>query len=142
MYCKYIQAKYGTKCTIVFDGYENDGNIKDHEHLRRSRVISPFINLKPDMQVDTNQQNFLFNKEKKTQFIMLLSDSLSACGHFVIQSKGDAYTLIVKAALDLATNNKPTTVIADDTDILILLLHHYRTAMSDIFLVSERSTSK
>jgi hypothetical protein len=94
------------------------------------------------MQVDTNQQNFLFNKENKTQLIMLLSDSLSACGHCVIQSKGDADTLIVKAALDLATSNKPTTVIADDTDILILLLHHYRTAMSDIFLVSVRSPSK
>ena len=141
-YCKYIQAKYGTQCTIVFDGYENDGNIKDHEHLRRSRVISPFINLKADMQVDTNQQQFLSNKEKKTQFITLLSDSLSACGHCVIQSKGDADTLIVKAALDLATSKKTTTVIADDTDILILLLHHYRTAMSDIFLVSERSSSR
>ena len=58
------------------------------------------------MQIDKNQQNFLSNKENKT-----------ACGHWVIQSKGDADTLIVRASLDLATCNKITIVIADDTDI-------------------------
>ena len=72
---------------------------------------------------------------------MLLSDSLSPCGHWDIQSKGDADTLIVSAALDLATCNKITIVIADDTDILVLLLHH-NTTVSDILLVSERSSGR
>ena len=63
---------------------------------------------------------------------------MSRDGHNVKQSENDADTLIVKSDLDFAHSGYVTTVVADDTDILVLLLHHYRsTAMADIFLLSE-----
>ncbi len=42
----------------------------------------------------------------------------------VHQSPGDADTIIVACALQYATQGIEVTVIADDTDILILLMHH------------------
>ena len=58
-------------------------------------------------------------------------------GHAVIQSVSYADTLIVSAAIDLASDGKHTTVIADDTDILVLLLFHWNADMADIHLRSE-----
>ena len=46
-------------------------------------------------------------------------------GHAVIQSENDADTQIVSAVIALASGGKHTTVIADDTDILVLLFFHW-----------------
>lgn len=50
---------------------------------------------------------------------------LQGRGHSVLHAEGDAdtMTLIVKEALNIA-QEKHVTVVADDTDILILLLYH------------------
>ena len=66
------------------------------------------------------QHEFLANDRNKSQFIDLLKQRLSRDGHNVKQSEYDADTLIVKSALDLAHSGYVTTVVADDTDILVL----------------------
>ena len=49
----------------------------------------------------------------------------------------------MKFALDLAHSGYVTTVVADDTDILALLLHHYRsTDMADIFRQRQRQAAE
>ena len=53
-------------------------------------------------------------------------------GHAVIQSESDADTQIVSAAIALASDGKHTAVIADDTDILVLLFFHWNADMADI----------
>jgi hypothetical protein len=52
-------------------------------------------------------------------------------GCHVIQAEGDADVDIVKAAVSMS-GYKSTTLIGEDTDLLILLLYHetLRTAMS------------
>lgn len=51
-------------------------------------------------------------------------------------------THIVDAALDFAYVKSPVTVVADDTDILILLLYYWNSEMSDIFMRSEARRTK
>jgi hypothetical protein len=55
----------------------------------------------------------------------------------VKHAKDDADTLIVQTALDLASQQIPVTVVADDTDVLVLLVHHFKSFMADIFMLSE-----
>ncbi len=50
----------------------------------------------------------------------------------VHQSSGDANTVIVACALQYATQGIEVTVIADDTNILILLIYHWRKEMANI----------
>ena len=78
----------------------------------------------------------------KVQFINLLSHYLRLDGHAVIQSESDADTQIVSAAIALASDGKHTTVNADDTDILVLLLFHWNADMADIHLRSERKKAQ
>jgi len=52
----------------------------------------------------------------------------------MLQSVGDADTDIVKAALLMSHRRKKVTVVASDTDILILLLYHYDMSMTDIYM--------
>jgi hypothetical protein len=44
-------------------------------------------------------------------------------------------TNIVKTALGIAIEN-PVTIMADDTDILVLILHHFKNEMRDIYFYS------
>ena len=37
----------------------------------------------------------------------------------------------------MAANNIPVTVVADDTDVLVMLVHHFRPEMADICMLSE-----
>ncbi|CAH1113074.1 unnamed protein product [Psylliodes chrysocephalus] len=53
----------------------------------------------------------------------MLGKHLEANGHTVIHATDDADTLIVRTALTLA-EEKHVTVVADDTDILVLLIYH------------------
>jgi len=67
----------------------------------------------------------------------MLGVCLTSDGINVLCAQGDADTMIVNTAINLATQN-PTTVI-EDTDLLVLLLHHHT---SDLKQVQFRSDSK
>ena len=138
-YSKYITSKYN-KCTLVFDGYSSVPSIKDHEPGSRKGKSAADIKLFETMTSHPKQHEFLANDRNKSQFIDLLKQYLSQDGQNVKQSEYDANTSTVKAALDhsLAHSGYVTTVVADDTDTLVLLLHHYRsTDIANIFLLSE-----
>jgi len=55
----------------------------------------------------------------------------------VQHAKNDADTLIVSCALHIASQQIPVTVIADDTDVLVLLIYHFKSEMADIYMLSE-----
>ena len=42
----------------------------------------------------------------------------------------------------MANQNRVTTVVADDTDILVLLVHHLRPAMANIYLLMQPTSGK
>ena len=56
-----------------------------------------------------------------------------------IQSSGDADLLIVQTAIKSAATI-PTVVIGEDTDLLILLLHHVNEDCQRIFFTSEQKS--
>ena len=62
---------------------------------------------------------------------------LIADGHTVKQAPGDADTLIVKIALQIASSGSSVNVFAIDTDVIIMLLHHCKADYAKIIVKSE-----
>ena len=112
-------------------------SIKDHEHQRRVGKTCADIQVHESMEAHINQQIFLSNERNKSQFVSLLSQYLEADGQIVHNSTGDADTLIVSCALQFASRGRSVSVIADDTDVLVLLIYHWNHAMADICFHSE-----
>ena len=106
------------------------------------KKISAEIQLQESMEARVNQQAFLANEKNKSQFIQLLCKYLEANSHVTKQSRDDADCMIVKCALQLATEGNVVTVVAEDTDILVLLMYHWNMSMADIYLKSEARSQK
>ena len=58
------------------------------------------------------------------------------------QSTGDADTMIVHCALQLATHGTEVMVVEDDTDVLILLIYHWQGQMANVYFLSESSKTQ
>ena len=69
------------------------------------------------------RDEFLSVGSNKEQLIALIGDQLKKVGCTVIQAEGDADVVIVKTAINSTTLHS-TTLIGEDTDLLILLLHY------------------
>ena len=135
-YSQYIKFKYGL-CCVVFDGYDEKSSIKDHEHQRRSRNASSYIKVDLHNQISCSQKAFLKNSKNKAKFIDLLSKQLANDGHDIRNSKGDADTLIISTAIQHAKKqDSEVVVVANDTDILVLLIYHWQKSMK-LFMHSE-----
>ena len=140
-YVHYVQAKYGYAC-IIFDGYNQGPSIKDHEHGRRVTKMCADIQLSESMEARVDQETFLGNEQNKSQFIAVLRHYLEDNSQVVAQSTGDADRMIVQRALQLAMEGNVVTVVADDTDVLVLLMYHWKENMSDIYFRSEPKKSQ
>ena len=100
------------------------------------------MNFTEDMAYNSKKQLFLSNKSNKQNFVNLLGINLQASGCTVIHAEVDADWLIVETAVESPFDH-PTIVIADDTDVLILLIHHAPTSSQGLFLQNcRRMTSK
>ena len=126
-YASFTVKHYG-KATIVFDGYIGGPNTKDitHKRLRQNRTSNK-VNIAEGTKFVGKKEDFLSNVENKQSLINLISQRMKDRGCHVIQSKGDADVEIVKAAVSMSSN-KSTSVIGEDTDLLVLLLHHASTS--------------
>ena len=126
-YASFTVKHYG-KATIVFDGYIGGPNTKDITHQRRRQNrTSNKVNIAEGTKFVGKKEDFLSNVENKQSLINLISQRMKDRGCHVIQSKGDADVEIVKAAVSMSSN-KSTSVIGEDTDLLVLLLHHASTS--------------
>ena len=88
----------------------------------------------------SNQEAFLTNTYNKQQFINLLSEHLQKLGHTVVNCTDDADTKIALTAVEYARSKAPVTVVADDTDVLFLLVHHFENRFDDIYFRSEKAS--
>jgi hypothetical protein len=144
-YSAYVKSKYGRCPVVVFDGYGQCQSTKDHEHMRRSlKSVSkcPDVRLDEQSPVIFEQHAFLANNTNKDNFIQLLMSHLDHEGCRTIQSEGDADIDIVKEALTMASKQQgPIAVVGDDTDLLVLLTHHLKENMSDVWFWSEAKRS-
>ena len=75
------------------------------------------------MKTSTSQTAFISNNNNKIRFITGLSRHLTAHGVKVFQAKNDADVLVMLTAVELSRLKRHITVVDDDTDILILLVH-------------------
>ena len=60
------------------------------------------------------------------QLISLLKSTILKAGITVKQSHGDANVMICKIALKLAEEGKAVQVSGTDTDLLVILMHHWK----------------
>ena len=67
----------------------------------------------------------------------MLSHYLRQGSQIVYNSTGDADTMTVKCALDFAAQGNEVTVVLDDTDILVLLIYHWKISMTTVYFKTE-----
>ena len=135
-YSSYLTTRYGM-CCVVFDGYE-EHSIKDHEYRRRQKgKISATIVISENAKAHKDQQAFFANHQNKTQFISLLAKHLEVIGHCVKVSTSDADTMIVSSALECARKGQAAIVVAEVTDVFLMLLYHWEDSLADIFIKNE-----
>ena len=136
-----IFMKYVKKCKVlgativVFDGYES--STKSETQVIRSKCASTAVEIDLSKKSVTDRSSFMSNYSNKSNFIGILSTKLTSSGIRAIQASSDADTTIVKTALDLRDHEQTdVAVIADDTDIMCLLVHHSMNTSSSHELVS------
>lgn len=98
----------------------------------------PDISVKECNKVPYSQERFLSNEFNKAQLISLLSRKLQQDGQVVLNCKGDADTKIVLTALNLAEKHQDVIVVADDTDIAVMLIYHWRESHGNIIFYQQR----
>ena len=119
---------------VVFDGYTK--STKDHEHSRRlmgTKKRTNRISIKMNAPAP-DQAQFLANVDNKAELIISLERCLNEAGVSTKCCVADADTTIVSSALGYAREGASVRIVANDTDILIVLIHHWDETMADIFL--------
>ena len=106
-----------------------------HKYVPQSSTV----NINAENRVPVTQNRFLSNTENKSGLTAFVSLYLKRRGFIVINCPGDADTTIVKNALRYAQLNSGTIiVVADDTDVAVILVHQWEAAMQDIYFLEER----
>ena len=139
LYINFVKKRYAgfdTVC-VVFDGYTDKWSLKSPEHQRRSKTTSANVTISENMKVSSGSKLFLRNEHNKKQFIILLSSGLRRSGYKTVECTGDADVTIAKTAIEYAEGGHDVVVTADDTDILILLIYHWREDLADVFFSTE-----
>ena len=122
-YADFTIQQYGSATTIVFDGYEDGPSIKDNTHQRRGNNIHPIVNFTAETEFSGKKEEFLSRDLNKQRLIQLISDALKERNCTVVNSLGDADVDIVQAAVRSSLLHT-TTLIGEDTDLLVLLLYY------------------
>ena len=136
-YVKYVCQNFKSG-KIVFDSYPREPTVKDNTHKRRAGLaISPKIDFLPDMTFQGKKVIFLRNPASKEAIIELISAELQKSGYETFQAADDADYDIVRIAIESSVDYC-TTVIGEDTDLLILLLHHADVNSKLLYFQSSR----
>ena len=94
------------------------------------------------MIMKSNKQDLLSNKDNKLRFIRMLGQSFEHVGWETRHAKGDADVLIVETTVQSAMSCE-TTLVGDDTDLLVLLCCHVKEDSCEVFFKPEiRSGTK
>ena len=120
----YVRKNYG-HCTVIFYGCDSPW-IKDQEHARRCFVpLSCFVNISNDASNPYLQDKYFTLKENKAELVKYLYSKFRDAGIDVIECNVDADCMIANKTLLAAQKQEgPTAVVVDDTDVIVMLLHH------------------
>ena len=96
----------------------------------------PTVSFTKEMCLTVTKEVFLTNTMNKQNFIKQLGDSLQLVGCEVFHAPSDADVLIAEKALQSA-DIQDTALVGDDTDLLVLLLHHSKLTSNELFFAPE-----
>lgn len=100
------------------------------------------VNFDGSMVIKSKKEHFLAHSRNKQKFVNMLSAQLQKTGCRTIHAEGDADVLIAKTAVSSAIQ-RATTVIGEDTDLLVLLCFHADLHSFPVLLQSDKKqTSK
>ena len=142
-YISYLRRRCATNKAVsrVFDGYSNDVSTKLQEYQRRTGKTCNYC-CERVHQSHKEKRNVLWNPSNVNQLIHLLRKRLENEGYFAVQSFGDAYVLIVKQAIDYAKVGRDVEVMAEDTDLLVLMMSHWKTSMGNMVIAIGKKLKK
>ena len=136
----YIKRKAaGRRGTVVFDSYVSSP--KDHEHTKRAKKDGGIqLMIVPDGKCSLSKEKFLGNETNKSNFIAYLSQLISEQPDLKSKTANDdCDTLLVKEAITCSATST-VEVIAEDCDILVLLLYHGESSGNEIFFSTSKGT--
>ena len=139
-YASFTCNVYG-KATVVFDGYNGEPSTKDNTHQRRATKVSNKVDITQATKFVGKKDDFLSNDKNKQALIHLIAHHLQQKGCHVIHAEGDADVDIVTAAISMSSF-KSTTLIGEDTDLLVLLLYHAGKEHKDLYFRSDKGQEK
>ena len=132
MYIRHVTSSYG-HAVVVFDGYHG-ASTKDEAHRRRTgNAVGAPVSVSKEMRLTMSKKTFLGNASNKQGLINLLAGEMVKEGITVEHADGDADYKICMSACQSATT-KPTVVVAEDSDVFQLLVHHADTAVRKLYM--------
>ena len=135
-YLSYVKDNFKqANIVVVFDGNNDVNSTKGEEHFRKGKGgSSASVNIKNVNSKPTcSKRLFLKNRHNKMQLINLLKSAFVKDGIIVKQSHGDADVMICETALTLAAEGRIVVVSGKDTDLLVILIHHWKDNMKLFF---------
>ena len=143
-YLKYIRDHFKqTTIRVAFDGDSDPNSTKGEEHSRRGKgSSSASVNIRNvKAKLTCSKILFLKNRHNKMLLISLLKSTFLKAGITIKQSHGDANVMICKTALELAEEGKAVQVSGTDTDLLVILMHHWKENMKLFFRTTFKTDS-
>ena len=141
LYCDYVSRNFGP-AIVVFDGYR----IPSTKYTTHRRCTGGKVGIEVtfigDVKLTMSKDVFLSNVANKQNFINMLSHYLQVAGCLTEHAEDDADLLIAQTAVQPAAT-KNTVLVADDTDLVILLCYYADPDGFDLFMqCSTRRTTK
>ena len=122
-YADFAIRHYGPATTVVFDGNEEGPSIKNNTHQRRGRNMHPVVRFTAETEFSGKKEVFVSRDTNKQRLIRMISDQLRVRYCTVVNAHGDACVDIVKTAVETSLHHT-TTLMGEDTDLLVLLLYY------------------
>lgn len=137
-YILYVASHYG-RPVVVLNGYLDGPSTKDVTQRRRAGTrVGATVQLSGSMVLKGRKEHFLHNKDNKQRCIALLSDHLERHGCVAEHARADADLLIEQTDIAAAERTtKPTILVADDADVLILPCCHSKSTTQNIYFRPE-----
>ena len=139
-YASFVISHYGN-ATVVFDGYCGGPSTKDNMHQRQKSYVRNKVDISDATKFSRKKEGFLANDINKQAMIKLIGSRFQERGCCVIHDEADADVDIVKAAVTMLSY-KSTTLVGEDTDLLILLLYYANDDCKDLYFRSDKDQMK
>src|SRR6218665_684609 len=101
----------------------------------------PVISFTAYTEFSGKKDEFLSIGSNKQKLIWLVSYALRKVDCIVMNAQGDADVEIAKAAVETSRLHT-TTLIGEDTDLLVLLLHYVKPHCKSLYFRSDKTTGR